>query len=253
MSTPTTRIGTSTARTDALKMRGKDTLSEIVGERTFSEAFFFIVTGRMPSAGELRCFDACLTVLMDHGITPSAAVARMVQDSVPDDVQVPIAAGILMIGNRFAGSMAGVGALLREGVDTGHEPRAWAAETVARFRATKSRIPGFGHPYYRDEDPRAARLLAIAEEAGVTGEHIRRLAILSEEVDKAAGRHVTLNVTAAIGAVLCEIGFPVEVMRAVAVVSRAAGLVAHIHEEKREPLTPAIVERVNAVPYEDPE
>lgn len=253
MSTPTTRIGTSTARTDALKMRGKDTLSEIVGERSFSEAFFFIVTGRMPNAGELRCFDACLTVLMDHGITPSAAVARLVEDSVPDDVQVPIAAGILMVGNRFAGSMAGVGALLREGIEKGGDARAWAAETVSRFRETKSRIPGFGHPYYRDEDPRAARLLAIAEEAGVAGEHIHRLRVLAEEVDKGAGRRITLNVTAAIGAILCEIGFPVEVMRAVAVVSRAAGLVAHIHEEKQAPVTPAIVERVNAIPYEDPE
>ena len=115
MSTPTTRIGTSMSQTDVLKMRGKDTLSEIVGERTFSETFYFIVTCRMPSAGELRCFDACLTVLMDHGITPSAAVARLVEDSVPDDIQVPIAAGILTIGNKFVGTMAGVGKLLKEG------------------------------------------------------------------------------------------------------------------------------------------
>jgi len=35
--------------------------------------------------------------------------------------------------------------------------------------------------------------------------------------------------------VLGEIGFPQEVMRGVAVVSRAAGLVGHILEEQREP------------------
>ena len=34
---------------------------------------------------------------------------------------------------------------------------------------------------------------------------------------------------------LGEIGFPQEVMRGVAVVSRAAGLVGHILEEQREP------------------
>ena len=34
-------------------------------------------------------------------------------------------------------------------------------------------------------------------------------------------------------AVLSEIGFPVEAMRGVAVVGRAAGLVAHIVEEKQ--------------------
>ena len=253
MTTPTTRIGTSTSQTDVLKMRGKDTLTEIVGVRSFSETFYFIVTGRMPSAGELRCFDACLTVLMDHGITPSATVARLVEDSVPDDVQVSIAAGILTVGNRFVGAMAGVGRLLQEGIEAGGNAREWAVETVAAFRETKSRIPGFGHPYYREKDPRAARLLAIAAEAGVAGEYVERLKILGEEVDKAAGRHITLNVTATIGALLCEIGFPVPVMRAAAVVSRAAGLVAHIYEEKQEPVTPAVVECVNAVPYEDPE
>jgi len=74
---PVTRIGSAHARTDILTMRGRDTLSEIVGVRSFSETFFFIVTGRMPGAGETRCFDACLTVLMDHGLTPSALVARL--------------------------------------------------------------------------------------------------------------------------------------------------------------------------------
>ena len=253
MSTPTTRIGTSTSQTDVLKMRGKDSLSEIVGERTFSEAFYFIVTSRMPSAGQLRCFDACLTVLMDHGITPSAAVTRLVEDSVPDDIQVPIAAGILTVGNKFVGAMAGVGQLLKEGIDAGGDAHAWAGETVAKFRESGRRIPGFGHPYYRPEDPRSARLLAIAGEAGVAGPYIERLKVLSAAVDEAAGRHITLNVTGVIGALLGEIGFPAEVMRAVAVVSRAAGLVAHILEEKQVPVTPAIVDTVNAVPYEDPE
>ena len=85
------------------------------------------------------------------------------------------------------------------------------------------------------------------------GPYIERLKVLSEAVDEAAGRHITLNVTGVIGALLGEIGFPAEVMRAVAVVSRAAGLVAHILEEKQVPVTPAIVDTVNAVPYEDPE
>ena len=55
---PVTRIGSAHARTDVLTLRGKDTLKEIVGVRSFSETFFFIVSGRMPSAGETVCFDA---------------------------------------------------------------------------------------------------------------------------------------------------------------------------------------------------
>jgi citrate synthase len=253
MTSASTQIGTPTSQTHVLKMRGKDTLADIVGERTFSETFFFIVTGRFASTGELRVFDACLTALMDHGLTPTAVVARLVEDSMPDDVQVSIAAGLLMVGNKFVGPMAGTGRLLREGVASGRDLRQWAAEAVARARTSARRIPGFGHPYYSPKDPRAERLFAIAREAGVAGRHTECLHILSEEMDKAAGKHLTLNTVGAIGAILCDLGFPVEAMRAVAVVSRAAGLAAHVLEEKQRPITPTIVETANAIPYRDPD
>ena len=58
-----------------------------------------------------------MVILMDHGITPTALVARMVHDSLPEDVQLPMIAGTMMVGNKFAGTMAGAGAIFREGVD----------------------------------------------------------------------------------------------------------------------------------------
>ena len=49
---------------------------------------------------------------------------------------------------------------------------------------------------------------------------------------------------------LGEIGFPAEIMRGVAVVSRAAGLVGHILEEHREPAARYMWELVeHEVPY----
>jgi len=249
---PVTRIGTPTSDTKNLKTRGRDSLKDIVGKMSFSEAFYFIVTGKTPNETERNVFDSCLTILMDHGLTPNAVVARLVEDAVPDDIQVPIAAGILMVGGKFVGTMVGAGRLVSECVAKGGDPRSWAAETVARFKAEKRRIPGFGHPYYFPTDPRQVRLFEIAAEAGVPGKHIAAIKVLSEEIDKSSGKHLTLNATGACGALLAEIGFPVEAMRAVAVVSRAAGLVAHIYEEKKNPITPAVSGFVNAIPYEDP-
>ena len=67
---------------------------------------------------------------------------------------------------------------------------------------------------------------------------------------EAYGRHITINATGAIAAVLGEIGFPYEVARGVAVVSRAAGLVGHILEERREPAARFIWELAEReVPY----
>jgi citrate synthase len=124
---------------------------------------------------------------------------------------------------------------------------------VASYRAQKRFIPGFGHPYYKPEDPRAARLFEIARANGAAGNYIDLVQVLGEEIDKAAGRHLTLNVTGALGAVLNEIAFPVDVMRSVAVIGRAAGLVAHIHEEKQNPIVPTVTDFINGIEYVDPE
>lgn len=241
-SRPSTQIGSTHSRTDTLTIRGRDTLSEIVGEKTFTETFFFIVTGRMPNAGETQCFDACLNILMDHGLTPSALVARLTEDSVPEDMQVAMAAGLLLVANRHVGTMSGAGRLLAAAVAGDEEPRDWAARTVAEHRSQKKRVPGFGHPHYAPDDPRALRLFDVAANAGCSGRYIDLIKLLGEEVDRAMGRHLTLNVTGAMAAVLSEIGFPVEAMRGVAVVGRAAGLVAHIYEEKQTGLARSLIE-----------
>src|SRR5262245_16523281 len=143
-----TRIGTPTSDTSRLRLRGKDTLKDLVGKVTFTEGVFLAVTGRLPDQRETRILDACLVILMDHGVTPSALVTRLVADSVPADVQVPIAAGLLTVGNKFIGTIAGCGAILEKGAASGLAPERWAAETVAEYARTKRRFPGFGHPDY---------------------------------------------------------------------------------------------------------
>ena len=104
---PFTRIGTPTSDTKRFRMRGKDVLTEVVGVKSFAETFYLLVTGRDLPENHIRTFDACMVILMDHGITPTALVARMVHDSLPDDVQLPMIAGAMMVGNKFAGTMAG--------------------------------------------------------------------------------------------------------------------------------------------------
>ena len=126
MTNPTTRIGTPTSETTKFRMRGKDVLGEIIGHKSFSEAFYFIVSGREPSPGEVQILDACMIILMDHGLTPNALVSLLVHDSTPGDVQVPIAAGLLMVGNKFVGTMAGVGTILSDCMAHDGDKRFWA-------------------------------------------------------------------------------------------------------------------------------
>ena len=250
---PFTRIGTPTSDTERFRMRGRDVLTEILGKKSFSETFYLLVTGNELPEEYARTFDACMVILMDHGITPTALVARMVHGSLPEDVQLPMIAGAMMVGNKFAGTMAGSGAIFREGVEAGGDPREFAQMIIARHKEQKKFIPGYGHPYYFPTDPRSDRMFQIAREGGVRGKYIQLAKILAEEIEKSRGKPLTLNVTGALGAVLNEVDFPVEVMRGVAAVSRAAGLIGHVYEEMENPIAPSVVDFINSIEYRDPD
>jgi citrate synthase len=247
-----TRIGTPTSDTGRLLFRGKDTLNDLVGKISFTDGVFLGVTGRLPDAQQRKILDACLVILMDHGITPSALVTRLVADTVPGDIQVSMAAGLLTIGNKFMGTIAGCGALLEQGMASGLPAEEWAARIAAEYIKAKRRFPGFGHPDYHPDDPRTVRLFAVAREAGLPGRHIGLVKTLEAAIEKQGGKRVPLNATGAIGALLCEIGFPVGAMRGVAVISRTAGLLAHALEELESGTAWPITQMVmNSVPYDD--
>jgi citrate synthase len=233
MNHPTTKIARHT--TDAIYVRGASLVDDLIGKLTFTEMMYFQLLGVKPTPAQTRILDAVLVTLMEHGITPSAIASRLIYDSCPEAIQAAVAAGLLGVGSTFIGTMEGCAANLEEILHSREKEQETARKIARRFRESKQPIPGFGHPHHKPDDPRSPRLLALAEEAGVPGHHIRALRLLAAEVDAAWGRHLTINATGAIAALLGEIGVPREVARGIAVVSRAAGLVGHIREEQMEP------------------
>ena len=148
--------------------------------------------------------------------------------------------------------MAGAGALYQEGANYEGDKDEWAEGVVKQFREQKKFIPGYGHPYYFPTDPRADRMFEIALEGGVGGKYIELAKTLGKQIEKSRGKPLTLNITGALGAILNEIDFPVEVMRSVAAGGRAAGLIGHIYEEMNNPIAPAVVDFINNIEYRDP-
>lgn len=75
---------------------------------------------------------------------------------------------------------------------------------------------------------------------------------LSAAVDSEFDRHITINATGATAALLGDMDIPVNLMRGFAVISRAAGLVAHIAEEQQKPSGRFIWETIDkAMPFEE--
>ncbi|MCP4559061.1 MAG: citryl-CoA lyase [Bosea sp.] len=235
--------GLCQATSDKVVLRGHDLTKDIMGTMSFAEAFFLLVTGRRLDAGGARVLDAVLVALMEHGMTPQAIATRMVYLAAPDSLQGAIAAGLLGVGGQFAGTMQETASLLVRIVSAPVGEEA-AREIVREYRHVKKGIPGFGHHLHKPDDPRSLRLLAIAREGAVAGAHVAAIELLSRELDAAAGRHLTINATGAIAAVLMDIGFPASLMRGVAVVSRSAGLVAQIGEEEANPIANRLWRRV---------
>lgn len=250
-----TRRTTSIAASDTttITVRGHDLVQDLIGRHSFTEMLYFLVVHRFPNPGEARMLDACLVTLMEHGWTPSSIITRLTADSVPNQVQVAIAAGLLSVGDVFAGTMDGCARILADGVDQ-PDPATYCAEVVGRYRAAKTPMPGFGHPFHKPDDPRPPRLFQIAAEEGVSGRYIALLQRMGAELDQAMGRHLTINATGAIAACLLEIGIPTSIMRGIAVVSRAGGLAGHVVEELQTHAAREIWRMTEeGVPYKAPE
>lgn len=248
---PVTRIATSDAT--SVTIGGLDLTEEILGRRSFTEMTYFLSVGRMPDEAESAVLDACLVSLMEHGWTPTSIITRLTASSVPDDVQVAVAAGLLSVGPVFAGTMEGCAELLLE-VDEEQDLTAWARTTASLFLESRRPVPGFGHRLHKPVDPRAVRLLEIAREQGLAGRFVERLEALEQAIADLRGKPLPVNATGVIAALFLEIGLPLRAARGMAVVSRAAGLVGHVVEEDRDPATRTIWQLTReGIPYEPPE
>jgi citrate synthase len=216
---------------DRIVVRGKDLPGEILGNLNLGDMAYLQLTGRMPSANESRMFNAIVVTLVEHGITPSAIVARLTYLGAPEALQAAVAGGLLGLGSVFVGSMEGVARILTDAVANGKD-----AKTVL---AENKRMPGLGHPIHKPIDPRTVRLFQIARETG----HYGKYCSLMEEIAKTRG--ITLNATGAIGAIACELGLDWKIVKGLGVMARAVGLVGHILEETKEPMAEEIWLRVD--------
>jgi citrate synthase len=237
-----TGLGTSDA--DTIRLLGQDLAADLMGSVGFGELAFWLVAGRRPGAGEVRVFEAVLVALADHGFTPTAIAARLTYLSAPDSLQGALAAGLLGGGSRFLGVTEDAGRFLADALaahdgDVPTDDVGWdevALDLVRRTREAGRYLPGLGHPVHKVEDPRTPRLLAIADEEGLRGPHLRLYEAVGRVHEQVLGRRLPLNGAGVCGAALADLGLPVEMLRGFALLARAAGLLGQLAEERRRPV-----------------
>jgi citrate synthase len=245
-------MGWSTA--ERIMVRGYDLPNELIGHIDLGGMAFLEIIGRRPTAQEAEVFNALLVALVEHGMTPQAIATRLVNLAAPEALQAAVAAGLCGVGSVFAGGSEQTAKMLQDALrDHAGEDGldALAAKIVEAHLARKAAIPGIGHPVHKPIDPRTPALFAIAERNGFRGRHVALLEAICAEAERRMQRSLPINATGAIGAVLCELGFPWRICRGIVVISRAVGLVGHLAEEMRNPLAREIYERAEAEVYEN--
>jgi len=238
-------LGWSTA--DRIVVRGRDLVEELIGKVSLGDVAFLELKGRLPTKEESIVFNAITVTLVEHGMTPSAIVARLTYFGAPESLQGAVAAGLLGMGDRFGGS-AEVTARMRQDArkDARQDEmqqadlRALAGEIVLAYKERKQPVAGLGHPVHKTIDPRTPRLFKIAADNGFSGRFVALMQLVGEEATRVHGRELPVNATGAIGAIASELGIPWRVCRGLAVMARAVGLVAHVQEEIEEPLAAEI-------------
>ena len=222
----------SQAHPDRIEVRGRDLCADLIGRLTFTEYFHLLLTGEEPSDDQRYFLDVLLVAIAEHGMTPTHVAARMTLASDPDSLQGAVAAGILGCGPVILGTAEPCARLLADGVRGGRDP----AELARSVHAAGERMPGFGHPLHRPLDPRAERILELADERGVSGPHVQLARALRPAVHQAWGKPLPMNVSMSIAAVMLDLGFPASAVKGVPILARTAGLLAHLAEEQQRPI-----------------
>jgi citrate synthase len=241
---------------DRVEVRGRDLTGDLMGRVGFTEYFHLLLTGREPTDDQRFFLDLLLVAIAEHGMMPTNVAARMTLVADPGSLQGAVAAGILGAGPVVLGTAEWCALLLEEAqaeVGAGREPAEVADDMARRIRESGGKAPGFGHPVHRPLDPRAERILELADARGVSGPHVLLARCFRDAVVRVWGKPLTMNVSMPIAAVLLDLGFAVDTVKAVPILARTAGLLAHLAEEQEHPLGFVLAAAAEeAVVYEPP-
>jgi len=200
-------------------------LEDLVGNLTFTEAIYLVLKGELPDERTTKMLDAIFVATVEHSIAPPSVIAARAVISGGNPLNVGVGAGILAFGDAHGGALEGAMKFLQENVD--RDP----VEVVKEYLNAKRRIPGYGHRFYKEYDPRSKKLFEIAKELGFFGKYAKFALEVEKAIETLKGKKLVLNVDGAIAAIVSEMGFDWRLGKGFFIIGRIPGLVAHAYEE----------------------
>jgi len=190
----------------------------------------------------VRAMEKLLILHADHEQNCSASAVRLV-GSAQADLFTSISAGIgALSGPAHGGANAAVMTMLDGIRDSGMDPADFMEKVKNKEKGI--RLMGFGHRVYKNYDPRAKIVKAIADEVlerlGVHDERLE-LAMRLEEIaladDYFVERRLYPNVDFYTGIIYKAIGFPTDMFTVLFAIGRMPGWIAQWTEMIKDPAT----------------
>ncbi len=212
-------------------------VDEMMGRLSFADAVYLLLMGELPTPAIGRMLNALLVSSLDHGVTPPSTLAARNVATSGAPLKDCVAAGVLAFGPHHGNDIESCMRFLDTGLTMirgGRSMQEAAEVLIDDCLRTGQTPPGFGHRVHT-RDPRAARLLQMALELELEGEHVRLIRaaerVLTTKQDL-VGRPLPVNVDGAMAAISADLGFAYDLGNAIFLISRLPGLIAHAHEER---------------------
>jgi citrate synthase len=204
---------------------------DLMGNISFGEMVYLLVKGDLPSKNEAKMLEAILVSFCDHGVTPPSTQSARLMASAGSPMHACMAGGLLAFGKNHAGAIEDAMRVLQDGIHrtiSDMDINSTAKIMVDEFMKRDQKIPGFGHRYH-NEDPRAPRLMEIAQENDCLGRHSELAHAIEDVLYETKG--IRMNIDGANAGILSDLGFDWRLGSGMFMIGRLPGLMAHAHEE----------------------
>ncbi|MFD0898480.1 citrate/2-methylcitrate synthase [Loigolactobacillus binensis] len=198
-------------------------------ELDFAGNFVYLLTGKVPTAAENDLFNKVLLLHADHEFNASTFTARVAASTNADEYSCLTAAICTLKGPLHGGANEQV-YLLLDAIRQSGQP---VADYLAARLANHEKIMGFGHRIYKNGDPRAYYLHDYAQTMAQQHDQMPMFT-LAESVAAYMWQAKKLkpNVDFYAAIIYHCLGVPHDIFTPIFAVSRTAGWLAHIREQK---------------------
>jgi len=211
--------------------RGYDTTELMEEGYGVVDVLFVDYQARIPLIEEEQMLNYVLILALEDGLSPPAAMSRIVARSKTFLTQAA-AASILAFGHAY-GAYSAFGNRLEKYLKKADTEKLSLADAAARLvKDWAAKEPeSLGVSNLMLKDPAAKRMIARAEKLGVAGKFIAFMKEIVKAVQKPSQEPVDLDMLGATGAVMMDLGFSAEATWAILAVTRALATGAHYIEE----------------------